>query len=1240
MNKKYKFLTVLLIIILCVTLLTTLIACDNNDETAGEVKDTSEFIANGNFEVTTSDTFPKIPGSWTGSAGSTTSGNSTDTDDDSLVAGVIDTEKTAYDKNKKIWNRLPNPGAVATTDTNILMIYNKKDNSYKYTSSNFSLSANKIFEIRLSVKTDKLTEDSYGAYIKVGGDAFVEFERIKTDGSWQTFTVMLKTSNLSSNSISIVLSNGKDGKKDNKLSNGYAFFDNIIVSEVKDDEGGKTKEEKYNDFAKASEDNPQQGVNDLTNGDMSFINISGTENPFTARKWTGVSSTGENGDTAPSSTDYLERGVIDKNAINVPTIAENVQAKGKDSKFLMLYNKQATAYGYRADNRLKIAAGNYYKLTVWVQTKDIETNGAYVMLKTSTDKNEQIKSIDNIVSNGEWTAVSFFIRGDQKRTKEIYIQVGLGKGGKNHSDNATGAAFFDEITLETITEDEYLNADEANKANLESTLGDNLLDNNAMTNPTNYEPSTYDKHDGIPDAYRGSLTSSNQVITLENTRPSITKYKYKNLITIDANNHYRLSFKVKTELIDEDKGIDIILYKKVRDGKDTEITKITEFNSKNLEEDDDILDGNGYIEFAFLIQGDLKDASEIYYEIVMGSGSNLTPDTLVKGKVSITEFEMYKVNYSDYNSESSGDYVKKYSFKSESLSISNAEFNQIDISATKTEYEDFDEQDFLDKNQKATFGLPLNWTTSSKEYLKDLYAGVFNVNNTYQQNKLGVGNIMSSWNAPVALNNDNVLVISTKKALESQIDKSWGFTSSSISLSKGKYYELSVWAYLYEGNTATINLQSSSKTNIESFTITADKTGWNEYKFYINAGFDNSTVYLQLKLGDNQDATANGTVFFDRPSINEISSKDLYEKLIKNLSSEEIATTFSTITFDNATDNSDDKKLDTPDGWTGSHADTDAPDGDGKSIAGVFNRDHSSSGWFGGEYEDGKSNKGIEWGTITKDIMDTAPHFNFTTYEESIEGATNNNVLVIHNNAKSEYTYTTTLAENSLTENKYYEISLYVLTYEIQDKYATIQLKLHNSTYEFSSNDARGIKVNTGGKWVKYSFLIATEDNADIDNVELSVSLGTSGEDNYVSGYLFVDNVAISEITEDRFNAEVPEDKYPESGTNESDFEFDKTITATKHRIVFTEDDLNKDPEEEKVKDLDPLLWLYITTGIIGGLLLIVVIIYALKKFNVFDKFTKKGNFNEKGTETYNRNRVDYNKANAQKRDINQKHQD
>ncbi|MDE6565799.1 MAG: hypothetical protein K2L47_01890 [Clostridia bacterium] len=439
-------------------------------------------------------------------------------------------------------------------------------------------------------------------------------------------------------------------------------------------------------------------------------------------------------------------------------------------------------------------------------------------------------------------------------------------------------------------------------------------------------------------------------------------------------------------------------------------------------------------------------------------------------------------------------------------------------------------------------------------------------------------------------------------------------------------------------------MQSSNKTNIESFEIKATDTGWHEYTFYINAGFDNSTIYLELKLGGNADVITSGTVFFDRPTFTEIDSDryDFYVKEINETSPKyEKAVTFSTTTFDNTTSNSDNEALDTPDGWSGSHADTDAPSGKGKSIAGVYNRDHGNREWFGGEYEEGQPEKAAISSEDLIRIMDTAPQLNIATYEEVIEGASNNNVLVINNNAASEYTYTTTLADNSLTANKYYEISVFVLTYDVDSsKSAKIALKLHNSTYEFSKNDARGINVNTAGEWRRYSFFISTEDNADIDSVQLSVSLGTSGEENYVSGYLFIDNVSISEITEERFNEQVPSDKFPETNEQESSFVFDTTFSSQKHRIVFTEDDLNKEPEEETKNEVDPLLWLYITSGIIGGLIVIVVIIFLLKKFNVFAKFSKKDNFAEKGTETYNRNKVEANKANAQKRDINKKHQD
>lgn len=1275
MKKQHKFLTILLIIVLCVTMLTALIACDKPNESTGEVKDTSKIISNGNFEVTTSDTFPKTPGSWTASAGSTTSGNETDTDEKALVSGVIDTEQSVYDKNKKTWGRLKNPGkAPNTNDNNILMIYNKVDNSYKYTSSNFTLEANKYYQIDISIKTAELI--GWGAYIKIGGDAFVEFPEINTNNEWLTYSAMIKTSNTASNSLNVVLSNGKDGKKDNKLSNGYAFFDNIVVTEVVNDKDGLTKEEKYKNFKNESETDVTKGVNDLTYGDTSFINVSGSKNPFTARKWTGVSSSGDDGETAPTGSDYMERGIVDITLGDIPTAATDLPKLdiNKDNKVLMISNKQKTAYAYRSDNKIKIESGDnkYYKITVNILTKvEDTTKGAYLMIKSTTDKAESIQTISNINTNGQWEQRSIIVKADKKRSKEIYLQLGLGTGGKGDTlNNVEGSAFFDEISIQEVNADN-LTTDEINGAAiLESTIGSEITITDDPTHANNYSDGYYSKYDGIPDGYRGSKSDngsdnkSNGVITIKNDYNGITRFIYNGKIAIEANNHYRLSFKVKTDLIHEDKGIDIKFYKKNNasignNRQDVEVTNstITKFNSANVDEIN--IDGEGYTEFTFLFQGELNKTTYVYFEIIMGSGTNLTPDTLVKGSVSLKDFELYKVHYADYSSES-GTYVKKNSFKEENdTTITNANFNQIDVSATKTQYESehkddsneadrkFDEEEFLNQkedgtgNSKGIFGLPLNWTTSSKDVLKNLYAGVFNVNNSTQKSFLDVtGNITDGLPTGIKDGNTNVLAISTKRADNNKIGTDWGFTSPSISLSKGKYYQLSVWARTTEASTARINLLSSSKTVLETLEVQAPTQGWREYIFYINAGFDNSTVYLELKLGNNDnESEVFGTVFFDRPTLVELTEEkyEEAEKIDNNEKAYKIATTFSTITFDNVTSNSEDETLDSADGWTGSHADTDAPTGDGKSIAGVYNRNHSNRNWFG-KGLNGEGDEPILPSTLDE-IMNSV-----VDKDGNKEMEKNNNILVINNNVASEYTYSTTLAENSLTAEKYYEISLWVLTYDVaENQTAKLQLKLHNSTYTFDKDDTRGINVNTGSQWRKYSYFISTEENADIDNVELSISLGTSGKDNYVKGYLFVDNVSISEIDEERFNEQVPVEMFPTTSEEAEKLEYTdevKKVTSVNQRIVFTADDLNKDPEEETEKKVDPLLWLYITSGIIGGLIIIVAIIFVLKKFNIFAKFSKKTNFNEKGSETYNRNRVDANKSNAQNRDINKKHQD
>lgn len=1263
MRTKHKLLSVILVLVVCMSLVFGLVACDKTDDTKDEATDSGKYITNGNFELTTSDVFPKTPSSWSGSAGSNSSDNSTPVDEKSLISGVIDTEESVYNKEKKNWGRLANPQA-AGEDTNILMIYNRKPNSYKYVSSSFSLGSDKYFSMTFAVKTVDMTADSYGAYVAVGGDGMVEFENINTKGEWATYNVLFKTSSIESNSINITVSNGRLGKNDGKLSEGYALFDNFVVKEINADD--------WNNNTTASKV-------DMTLGDPNFSNISGNSNPYSARQWSGVSSTGSDGETAPTGSDYIEKGIVDFNAGNIPsTIAEGFKVRddANDSRVLMINNKKATAYSYRSDSKIAFAPSSEkaYKLGIWVRTQDITGNGAYIKLKSTTEKDEQVFMLNNIKSDGEWTQVFIYIAPDTMRNKNLYIELGLGTGGKNDKETlVSGQVFFDDMTLEQVDMSVYEAAEEDKKVSLNKETTD-IFENEYEDI---YTEGKY-TDDGLKGAYRGTLqvneasetawdttygaypglpadnSNLTNIIAINNKVNTITKFRYENEITIEASQYYRLSFWVKTDILKESHGLTLGLYKKADNEENSnkpfkEDEKIASFDNINTTViGKDTKTYNGYVELVYLIEGDFYKPSNLYFQFELGSGSNLTPSSMVTGNAYIASIGLSKVNYTDYNSES-GTYIKKQSLRSQSSDIDNASFDKVDLLKTAKRYDKnepaFDEAEFLTTNANGFFGLPSGWTYTSDDQLDQIYAGIFNISdeekNNAQKANLGFAgaskdSILQGMLASEQTDNNGVLAIQSNSDIQ-DVNR-WGFTSGSISLSKNKFYEISVWARVNSTNgAASIILKSSGKSIIKSFTIKGN-TEWTEYKFYIKTGFDDFSAYLELAVGDANIASSSikkTTALFDMPKLVEI-DEDKYLAGEDKSNDEESnptykAFTFTTTTFDNVTVNEDENALDTPANWTGEHKDTESPNGEHKSISGVYNRDHGKIHLFG-----------LSDGTGAINSTDIYNIMNGVKDADGVaEGENNANVLVINNAEASEYTYTTTLAKNSLVANSYYKISLQVLTHNLSDgATANIRLKLHNDTFEFSKNDARGINVNTNDVWTTYTYYIKTGDKANIDNVELSVGLGKSGEDNYVSGYLFVDNIVIDKITEDVFDEKVPEDKFPEKGVLDADFTFDKELSATNHRIFFEKSDLNTPEAEEEEEKADPLLWLYITSGIVGGLVVIAVIVFLFKKFDLIHKLFPKKNMYGKNGPSYDRKNVNANKTTTSSKDINEKHKD
>ena len=174
-------------------------------------------------------------------------------------------------------------------DDKILMIYNKTATSYKYTSSSHSLDANSYYRLSIDVKTMLGSDNAdplAGAYISVTGAAEANWEAINTNGEWKKYELYIESSELSSGSISVVLSNGIGSKTSGHMSKGYAFFDNVVLEKISevDEEDEDAKPFTKEDYDKTQlSDTVKKYTMKIANGEFDFAS-STTSLPYTPSK--------------------------------------------------------------------------------------------------------------------------------------------------------------------------------------------------------------------------------------------------------------------------------------------------------------------------------------------------------------------------------------------------------------------------------------------------------------------------------------------------------------------------------------------------------------------------------------------------------------------------------------------------------------------------------------------------------------------------------------------------------------------------------------------------------------------------------------------------------------------------------------------------------------------------------------------------------------------------------------------
>ncbi len=1222
MNKKRLFILTALILAVCIVFSMFAVACDKDDpNNKDEDKESTLLFTNGTFAEGSDDSALRAPSNWTGAPGSS-SGSSTATpaEDKDLTKGVVKTSDSGWKALKKKYSHISvsSPGRGRSSDGNdelddddVLMINNRTATSYKYTSDSQSIDTDSYYKLSVDVRTildSDNTDPLAGAYIYVNGAAYARWEAINTQNEWKTYTMYIETSEISSGSITVVLSLGIGNKSTGHMTKGLAFFDNVVLEKVSEvdekDENAKAFTKEDYDKVEVKEDVAKYTMK-VSDSEFDYAS-STTSTPYSVSKYSQVAGFGS-GDNASTSTSYVAKGIIDTATFNqegVKSSLNNLVNALKDAgqtleglttpdssvgtRMLYMQNKQATAFGYRAESAMNFKLNKFYKVSIFARTY-LKSGKASIRLTdgTNTDSNNYVMEVD---TDGQWVEYSFYVAANQFRASQLKLEMWLGYGGAGDTDtHAVGAALFDKTTISEVTKAEYDGASETSSLKKISLLTsyENMtavdLSKFAVQNPDDlnaelakrskfelidtdsFTAGNYFKENpGKPVDIENTAVLNSKVLAINNFAPTanvlstLTKsgnnINTDNLIDIAPNKAYAISMYIKTKDIDKAQGMSVSLLRYNEEYKADEdddfanaFTTLASFDNLNTENLEDEKGFNDYTLITFYVLGEQIKHAKLAISITMGTGNGSDYSTLVMGYGFVSSMYVEKIPYSQYSSATASTTVKKQQISSSSTSstnevASNGYFNNIDISATNNLFGN----DIIDDdgNMKSALALPNNWTINSSSSLSieapfNNLAGVLNLNNASQLEAMGIDSVDGFFsgldNSFTLKNVPNVLAIKKDDSLQKL-----GFTSNSISLAANSYFTFSVYAKALEGSEYSIVLKTATE-NSEDYKFANIKGDgeWHHYMIFIATGISSTSVTLSLNAGSDTSASASSTVFFTGATYVTESGSDVFDEAEKNDKSTWLADSWLIDSFDDV--NASDDGLASPKNFTGAAINTGDDDNSGNDdvlVSGVIDKNKT------------------DYSTLDLDVDgDDNEIINAIFNNEKTN--IGDRVLAIYNKDATAYGYTSNTA--TIAAGKYYKISIWLLTYKLAlngkaegldenfKPTATITLKANNKTYEFgrklsssSSDYDKQRIVNTStydedgnekiGQWTEYSFYIYAEEDIEDTTATLTVSLGFKGSNYNMTGYVFADNFSVEEIEESDFIARKDVYKEAEDG--------------------------------------------------------------------------------------------------------------
>lgn len=1227
----------LLTLLVCLTLIVSVVllaACNKktDDNKTPDNTSASPSFTNGNFRsYTTSDKgYPYAPSSFTGSPTSDTEG-STLPKLETVKRGVInladyqnlgawctfskfDAKRLTGEEDAKNYNK----------DDNVLMINNTEARYYMYRSSEFSVAANTKYLLQVDVRTANLNGgEKKGATIKIAKsyssgssipatEGYASFDAV-TVGEWTTYSFIIDGKYNGSTSLELQLMLGNNNLRDEYKTSGYAFFDNIRLTTVKDDTVLPTENVKTITLS-------------VPNGSFDYKTTS--DYPYLYNRVTTTDTNSNYGLVNEVDAKDGKITLVNEYAVDAAAV------KGHGSVFA-IYNVADARMGFYTTNPLYFKRGGYYKVTVSLNTKYVEKGKAYLALGKSKDlsDNTVIEIAQKDSENNGWNEYTFYVYANENTADELYFHFGLGKD-SDDKNKAKGYILVDDLKIEetddttqtgnNVTDNRFKPAD--NKLT-DAFVNKSGTDINGVPVTITGDGEEFSADDKTP--YVSSIFSARN---RKFTSAKATLAKFQTKATLQKDTYYRFSVWVRTVDVPSTSGVVLTVYdgdKDVNSAAKAIATFAAVTTDKDLADSSSSL--NGYRELVCYFHTASLQNQDVTFEISLGSGGAFTSSTLFSGTAYIANASLVETDYTKYNGASaSGTYEKKYDWY-ETLSsetFTNGQFQKYNYSDTKF----FKEGGLNDKGefQSTSFGVPSGWTLKGEK--DKAVAGIVDVNRENLLNnlatKLGItAEVLKA--VPVDANDkpvetfgiyaggDSYLLINSAD-VEGLAKESVrvGYVSNSFTLNANSYYKISVMVKVINGQASVYLMTDNNiaETNVDSkFENIGASTGvmtggWKRYTFYVKTGFSSISATLGLYLGGKD-------VDIALTDANMVLADGLNGKYVKKAANE--YEVYNKNTHKDATETYNYK-----DSAKGGTVLFDYVIKEDISES-VYNaKTASATASAADEYEETKrvemnldsfglattpdenkptSPKGWTKTSLTKDT-DTEQLQSGVIYSTDYKAHSGESCLIIPYLNTAGASYYASDAK-TLTKDGFYKISVWAKLSEghTGKAYITLVATNYGENSKYVDYASQTIEVNSTD-WKEYVFFIKAPssdtkidkygDNAKDLSLKIRLGFGESA-DNKASGYVLFDDVLIEklDVKADEFDKHVNDFKAANAGL---------TVNTVKYSAIDKEEETTPDKEPDKENNKDSgknFNWVIFTSVAFGAIVVIAVAAFFIKKY-------------------------------------------